>query len=634
MKIDHNLYTKIKAELNTKLENYFDFIVLKKNLNPQQIIEREDLFNENNKLIEQRFEEDNIKRRKLSKITLGIKKTFAIGDNRKKAKESFEENKNTLAEFETLKIQKRNENTYLKTANMRQINSLLCGLNPYSIIESIFNEIGLPVSSDWNSFNVAKHLSHDQHSMKFDGFDQSKFNKSYKNNYGCFKIFVRNNPVYFVQNIYEKTENIETNYSVVHTYQSQGDLSKKNSAPKIKSKTITANHSEPTPYDYFDCWIMYYSNYLPELNFSARTNVNNIIKNQVYKNFDNKEFATLFNVLTEQNDDKSKLNEFFNITAQQNLVNLSKSNNLYNMLKSSDGILLTVSNKNSPINREWLNKDYTLDDMIDLNKFSDLNELKKLFVSYFRTQILEIIFGISEVLAINQIATEKYTPDAIDYVSSDNLINSNELVKSELNAHQVLNKGFFGKKTFYATSFQECNLFPGFSEIVETNINNIHRVDFMYTSYRTENETDPVQVRDPDCGLVVVPVPYVRYYPEKEAKRVYYLDKKMQENVVFKVNSSIKYDKYQMTYDLNNVADFFKEKIIIENFENIKNVTKYFCLLSFLKKFKALNQELNQTINIQIDKDGIYMFVNEPELIVGHESKIYELFYEYASFDL
>lgn len=616
MRIKHGFSVQFKTELDSKINNLFDILFLNKNMDYEELNSRNLLYNQNNQLIQEQYDKNDIHKKKFDRFWLQTKVIFTVGINKKYVKQR-NENRIIIANFKEFKSQKLEENAKLKEANINYLYAFLNGLNKYQIFNWIFNELKFYVGSDWNFDDIDEK------------FSQECFGK-YTNNDGCFKFFVRNNPVYLVRSIYESFLNVKTSNYVTRSYYKTYTNKDGKTVTKLVYKKIWAHHVEPTPYRYDKLWLKFCTKYVNELEFNGALNGSLPLFSKPYKGFENKEFVKTIKIGIKKNDigNQVKLHEFFDIKSQENYVNLAKTESLFIIQKLKDKILIFFNNKQQEL-FAWINENNTFENNNYVKVWKDLNGIKKIFVDVVKKSVLTIFAAIEQVLAIPGIATEKYTNDR--YTRSENLNSPEQLINHEITWQRVLTKSVNDKKFFYAISFDEVGMFPSYQDVSCSIEKNINVINFNYESYIKKNEIDQVYVHDEDCGLVIVPVNYVRYYSKNEPKIVFYLIKKSSQNVVFKILPKKIFEPIKLSYTLKNLDEFYENKIIIENFENITDNKKYSELLSFFKQFFLISQQFKNSISLRVDNDGIFLYINDPSLISDYKDIFFNFLNQYES---
>lgn len=267
-----------------------------------------------------------------------------------------------------------------------------------------------------------------------------------------------------------------------------------------------------------------------------------------------------------------------------------------------------------------------------MTEIQTLDQLKNKFIDYFKTPLTTVAFAVEQALAVPGIAAEKFEGSA--YATGDDLVPLTDLRKADLNLQKILMKATSCKNALYPLTYKQCGLRPSLEVTQTGHLDEVQVLDLIHRNYYTKNETAAVTVSDPDCGAVRVDVPYLAYHAVSEKKRIYYIAKKMSVDVVFSTNDYFDYNQFKPIYYSNNFYRFYDEKITISNFENLNSVDRFQPLLRLFCQFRTLAGSIKNTVNLRLDQEGLYVFVNDPAAAENHEKEILALFQVYAGMQL
>lgn len=103
-----------------------------------------------------------------------------------------------------------------------------------------------------------------------------------------------------------------------------------------------AYHEEPTPYDVTQYGMFYRTNYFSDLTFLACSVIaKKHERMHICQSFENRQFVENFKVLVDKTktEDESQLLQFFNADVQTNYLELDKTGQLNDMVKTKNQIL-------------------------------------------------------------------------------------------------------------------------------------------------------------------------------------------------------------------------------------------------------------------------------------------------------
>ncbi|WP_373590130.1 hypothetical protein [Metamycoplasma equirhinis] len=579
-------YESITQQLPSKFKKIIDekFFTEKEKKKLKTIEVNKDTINDLNFAIRERKKQDKISRKKAANGLIIFGCFFIVGlfllgrykKNRKIIKEfnSFHNhNKNLIAE----KIRENNKillSIYSKYSLSEIINFLLSDFELNSANNFDFNELSL----FWNAENFA-----------------------------CFnsinKYDIRNSYFYIVLYSTLTIKNIIT-YGSISIDHKVGD--------SYVTETITAEHSEPTPFIDEKNAMLILTNYLA--NFSFKEDGKTMSEKAYQKALktgaivlENPEFHKYYGI---SYTDKYKFFVYFQPLVQENYIKYAKyaqenklqNNQLHKIchqmysywnLDYSDLIFSTIHN--------WLSS------FIDFDKTNEINDINNAIFAQIKCAIEPTIFSITKAYLNKYIASEKYEEYGTGYISEYKDL---KIVSKKYN-NNIL---YWWNKVTANQYFSLITRIPDKPPVLtydkEIKGQYINQINFTLSSYYGVNEVDEVFTQGH-----FVPVSYVRYYPFKEAKMTIYTTE-------IKLNSDkseiYAHDYKNLCYSSEIIKDDALVKLMQENMisvniyatENLNEAKKI--ILKIVKLYELL-PILKTRASILVNNLGFSIHFNTPD---------------------
>ncbi|QJR44218.1 hypothetical protein [Mycoplasma miroungirhinis] len=391
---------------------------------------------------------------------------------------------------------------------------------------------------------------------------------------------------------------------------------------KIYKQTVIAYYSHPVPNLNQTHLTIYLTNYLPQLTFrSIQTLPQKELKKLINKNkfiLENKDIYTKYNFA--YNDELSFVN-FFQLITQNNYIkwyDYAKPLNIFNphFEKTSTGFI--VYNKNYKYYNNVLKN--TSQWFLNLVSSKDpetlsIDDIKKEIIYHIYTYIEDIISNLTLVFLNKYLASETYTENkqfSFDYSDKQNIENKASEIQNDLFFINKLNKNkYFTLKT--EEPARDC-IYDSFKkEIVG---NGIHFINLEQWSWYIEEKIKTVKV-DSKAGWVSVDVYYDDYIKFSESK-----------TIIFSPNFKLKDEQFinSLINDKDDAMSIYetKDKQLIYtvsqhklywNFNLNDDSDRLNDAIEIIKDFNNLFKEYRKFYSLEIDSEGVFVFINEPNAI-------------------
>ncbi|MCU4116871.1 hypothetical protein N8G13_00100 [Mycoplasma zalophi] len=392
---------------------------------------------------------------------------------------------------------------------------------------------------------------------------------------------------------------------------------------KTYTKTVVANYQHPAPFLNQTHTTLYLTNYLPNLKFiSTQPLTAQQVKKMTKRNeliLENKEIYTRYNF--KYNDELSFVN-FFQLITQDRYIDwydYATKNNIFNseFEKTSNGFIVynkkyEVYNKILKNNSDWFLK-------ITHNKNSEtlsIEDVQLEIKSYIKEYIRDTLASLTLIFSNKYLASETYNTNkqfSFDYIDKQNIQNHDTQTYNNLFFINKLNNNkYFSLKTkkpardFIYEKFQRSILG-----------NNVHFINLDQWSWYIEKKIKYVTVSDFNVGAVSVRVDYDDYIKFSENKTIIFSSNYKLKNSQF-INSFVnKMEDSISVYDTEDKSLLYTVSThkLYWNFQ--LNIDKELLndSIEIIKNFNNLFKTYHNFYSLEIDSEGIYVFINEPNKI-------------------
>ena len=508
----------------------------------------------------------------------------------------YKKNKNIIdafCAFKKEKIEHINKLIYIKCNQVFASFSTIALKDIYSFI---FEHFGINAINNFSQSTLFKEIN----------------DKELIDIYSGITGIVKNSPFYDVvarKLVYREVE-YSTSETFYYTYYYDGKS-------HTGSETLTAYYYENTPFIDEKNLLIYKTNYLKDLTIS--TNNSSYDKNIL---LENKDFIKLVKVVDYSNR-QSDLSQFFTIQTQENFVKwyqLQKSN-VFNFLKVGDRAVV----QNSTYDFDSLKKiNKTLDSLQLVNYNEHItfdlikSKIKKIVFSYFDrfTKMLQI------PLLVPGISREWYRKNGNYLIASDSNLEVQEIEKIDL-IEPIDSIDKFLDPKFYSFKSKEIPKKPIWfttNKVIKENDCQIAILDMR--SFRSEKHYENVAVHGFRVGTKVITVEYDKFFPMEEKKMLIVFYKSFKTTSSFIIGKNLKNIISENHYVNKEFYNLINQEGIWTNdprkFENSQNNS---LLIQFAKEFNNINDKLNLEASLRLDEHGIYISVNNYDVV---DEKVYK----------
>lgn len=378
-------------------------------------------------------------------------------------------------------------------------------------------------------------------------------------------------------------------------------------------ESLTAYHTESTPFVDERNLLIYKTNYLKEL--SVTNNNNSYDKNIL---LENKDFVNRVKI-NDLTNNPQKLSEFFTIKTQEDFVNWynHENNRVFNFIKIDNRFAV----KNLDYNIDSLRMVNKTIDSLGLVKISENStldgvkyEIKKIVYKYFDkfTKMLQL------PLLVPGISREWYRKNGNYLIASDSVLEIEEIDKIEkIRPIDSINK--FLDPKFYTFKKDTPAKPIWFSEGKEvTLINNCYVGLMVMKSFSGEKLIENVAVTGFHVGTKIIPVQYERFTPIQEEKLLITLNKRTITDTLFLFGPNIKGLIPDNFYSNPDLLKYVKEYGIWTNnpgdFEKSVNNS---IIIQMAKEFREINKQYDLLATLRIDEYGLYIAVDNSHNLNG-----------------
>ncbi|MBN0919642.1 hypothetical protein [[Mycoplasma] gypis] len=388
---------------------------------------------------------------------------------------------------------------------------------------------------------------------------------------------------------------------------------------KKYTKTVTATYEHISPFLRKRSLFLYPTNYLPELRFRARLPIDEkTFKHKVKKNdflLENTNFYKYYNL---DFNDKIPFMNFFQLITQNNYVKwaeYAQPKNIFNWVfeKKQNGFL--IFNDSIAIKNSYQAQNDTLQKWIN-EEYSDAKTISKHIWNEFYPHIETLLANLTFIFLNKYLASEKYTKpgERFQYQYQDDGVYQGEFQSWDSNI--LLNVKIHSNNYFQMVTKKPAIDFV--HEIKQSfSVGDAFIYNIISNNWWAKEEVKLVTQYDPDVGNVVIPVKYINYIKYNEAK-----------NLIFKPSAKLKPNQLIRSLILSAkkpISTGFEQDSAIENI--VRN-NKIYYNYEISSDFEGLNEKLEfvdsfnkrfakyiQFYTVEIDQNGMYIFISEPNKI-------------------
>lgn len=366
-------------------------------------------------------------------------------------------------------------------------------------------------------------------------------------------------------------------------------------------ETLTATHSELTPFviKKNNLWVL--TNFKPDLEFSTL--------NKKYLDFENNKFAKTYKIATNRNNIDADILHFFTIKAQEDYLNwYEKYSTNIDFSKIGQAFLFNINNEDisNNINTKF-NLQYKIND-----KMESIQKTKIIIKETIKNYFLEISKNIMLCLMSPAINREWFqTNNEYKILQSNNF--ESDLVKEKIDLDYIISRVFKRENLYFINQESKRTPWLTISSRKKT-ADGFYEFDCILNSYQSEFLIDYVTVVGFHTGTHVIPVRYEKFDPIFQSKKIYFLEKEKENNNVFAMSSKIDNTYFDLEKWNNNDdnASFInwtdKVKLwMINPFLIINNQNKKD---RFVEIINELKDNFDSRISIESLDVGYFIIVN------------------------
>lgn len=476
-----------------------------------------------------------------------------------------------------------------------------------------------------NTINDLKNRAYDYSKKFFSGFNFNEYLKSvadiyeisYKNdifaklanlffqresfleftNFLWFEF--KNNPVVnvFSKHFYER--DVTTSQSISFPYYETVWYMDSNGRSRTKRvlnhEVLTGTHVEPTPFIEHKNELFLLTNFEPDLDFWTGEDK--------YYDFENNDFSKIYKISSNKKSVDEKILSFFTIKAQEDYCRWANEvSKDVSMWKKQNAFYFEMQETKI---QNLLNLKFNVAN--DLNNDLYINENLDLLKTWMKNYYTEIFTKIMLPFISPAINREWYDVNDNQYKIAHDRKDFD--VPREFSIDYVLAKVFKEYMIYFCK--HDAELFP-FTKIVNVKkSNNIFEVDFTLNSYYSKELIDNVTVVGFHVGPKIIPVPFRRYYPILENKKMIFIKKTSSFTIPKFSFSSYINDSYfdilnsknDFSFNTNNIGMYLLNPAALLNNDN----TKY---QRFFELLKMLKDSLTKHVNVESIDDGFVIVAN------------------------
>ena len=557
------------------IDKYFsDYLSSNKNVY-DQYNDYDNKISQNYVDIQSKKRELKIIKRKVENFFIGTGFCFIIGLIWFK---KYKNNKLIIQEFNTYENKLKQKNKKYEKSKKTCIKQFFYNFDFNKIIDYFCQNVGI----QYNNY-----LSNDEYAflLKLFGF---KFISC------CNKYFYKTSPIYDFSYYKLNYRIVTTQKSCQYTYPVQYTRSDGSTYVGTATETLTAYHSENTPFLDYENNIIFLTNFDKELSFS--------FGNKKYLKLENNQFNKIYKLNNNSNNINTSLLQFFTIKSQEDFVNWyiykNKSVNL-NFSKSKN--ILKIGSYDCSFNH-FINE-LNIYNLFNLsNNIANIfSEIKDNVISYFTN----LIDSITMPLLSSTINREMYSSTNQNYkiftnydskINTD-VIHSYEYLLSKLNKNEIIRfiSNTPKKESWINIINVEC-------------INNIYYLKCQLESFYSKRLYDSVMVSGAS-GSHIIQVPYDKFYPIKEIKNIVHIPFINTSMPSFAITKNIKFNIFSSLKD-DALKPFAKFNLWTNNLnyfsQNLNNVS----LIEFLSN---INSFIEDNISLFKDDSGYFIINNYPD---------------------
>lgn len=404
-------------------------------------------------------------------------------------------------------------------------------------------------------------------------------------------------------------------YSAIEYYTDSNG--RRRSRRVTRYETLTAYHSEKTPFIENDNIFLFYTNFEPELSFDAILDGKNK-KNKDF-NFENLDFDKKYKIqvwgdLKNDLGLGQKLNQYFTIKAQEDYLTWFEKDSVSKFNFSKIKTLIAVFN-NSINFDSLLNMNATIDNLgiLENNRDIDFNEL----ISRIKNQVYSYFQRLTSMMqlpllspAINR---EWYKHNSKNYMIAtyDDFGYENFEESKKIDMSFIMNRFLDYRYLWFC-----CDKKPvkpiWFQLLNSVTTESIIHATYMMNSFWSRTLIDPVFVTGIHVGTKVINVPFERFYFFQEKKYLAFYYFKNKTNVRFVANKSNKNFINPFSYDDLEFGKYMTELGFWINYPDwLENFDYKDKLIDLIKSFQDFNNEGQFTL--VLDQYGCYVVSNRYE---------------------
>lgn len=432
--------------------------------------------------------------------------------------------------------------------------------------------------------------------------------------------YYRNNPFYDILTKHLYYEDVTTSQSQSFPYWTTERILRDDKwiTKRVqKFEVLTAYHRESTPFIHTENYLIFKTNFAPELTIDFKKNSNHDPNSLRFINAD---FQKYFNVRffndqsVSQIQLEQKVKEIFTLAAQENFVNWYRLNNGFVDSFNKTGNIIKISGvfgyKASMSMFSLINELGILhkEENVDLDTVK--NQVHSLVKSYFE----RIVSMLQIPLLSPRFSAEWYRDDA-PYNVANNIDGLLDPIQPKIDYSYTPNRFLSYRSIWWANDALIKR--PGWFQLIDSRLWNHGIVVNYYKmhSFTSEILIDHVPVVGVHVGLQIIPVQYERFYKYYEDKYIYHLyfeTNKYCRMVISPENGAVIFDNLYSSKEILELVQ--THRIWCNNPSWLNEFNDKQALEKILQKFAVMNELFANSLVLAIDNYGVYLISNKYQL--------------------